>query len=493
MKKLYLIGLDSVPLWILKELRDEKGLEIFDKMLRQGALMDMESTLPPMTGPAWPSIYTGLKPSQHGVPDFFVMKKDYTPDIVYYDSTAVPPLWRKIAESGKRCLVITPATDIRLPTYSNIDMLTGFPLHAKTNSKELEALMKKYKFYGEPDIEADIKSGKMGIDEAVKIFSKSIQTRIALANEMMSRHEYGFVFVCFTETDRLQHFVMGRPGRNGYLAPIYHEIGSFMTDIAAKVDKEGAAMLIVSDHGMQPIKSKFLINSWMVNNGYAKLKASFAKSLAAPGGGQDIQYTLREKLMKTKLRKVYDKMPYEIKKAAFKAMGTALSGSKKGDYVRMHLFDMDMNGTIAFAAIANEPVSTIWINDSRFASPTVAQKDKRAIKARLISDLKKIKTPDGKRLIVKIIDGQEYYGKTSKFMAPDLFIEAAKGYTIDLFNYSSATNFMKPEGAKSGDHLRHGIFGFYPYASIPKPKKIGVCDVSSIILGYFGIKHKGNV
>ncbi|MHB1830204.1 MAG: alkaline phosphatase family protein [Candidatus Micrarchaeaceae archaeon] len=491
MRKVYLIGMDSVPLWILKELRNQKGMEIFDRMLREGTLMDMESTLPPMTGPAWPSIYTGLRPGEHGVPDFFVMKKDYTPDIVYYDSTVVPPFWKILAEAGLRCLVITPATDVRLPSHENIDMLTGFPLPSKTNSQEIGALMKKYKFHGEPDIEADIKAGKMTLEEGARIFVKSIKTRISIASEMMSRHDYDFVYICFTETDRLQHFVMGNDGRNKYLLPIYNEIGSFIGKIANRAEAEGALLVIVSDHGMQPIKSKFLINSWMIKNGYEKPKDAFLKSMGNKGK-ESMSYGVREKLLKTKLRKVYDKMPYKVKTATFKVLGSAFSGSAAGEYVRMHLFDLDMSRTTAFAAIANEPVSTIWINDSRFSNPTVSAKEKPKVIAKLVSDLKKLKTPDGQKLIVDIIDGPSYYGKTDKFIVPDLFVEVAKGYTIDLFNHSSESNFMKPEGAKSGDHMRHGIFGFYPSHAMPKPAKMHVRDVKSLILKYFKAGYKNS-
>ncbi len=486
-----MIGMDSVPLWILKELRWEKGMELFNRMLEEGILMDMESTLPPMTGPAWPSIYTGLKPSEHGVPDFFVMKKDYAPDIVYYNSVEVPPFWRQIAESGNRCLVITPATDIRLPQYGNIDALTGFPLPARTNSTELGRLMKKYRFKGEPDIEADIKAGKMSLEAAVGIFVKSIKTRIAIAEDMMSMHDYSFVYVCFTETDRLQHFAMGNRKRNSYVLPIYREIGKFVNRIARRAETEGALMVLVSDHGMQPIKSKFLINSWMVNSGFERLKSSFLKSMDNKGKGS-ISYGVREKLLKTKLRRVYDKMPYKVKTAAFKALGSAISGPSAGEYARMHLFDLDMRKTTAFAAIANEPVSTIWVNDSRFSSPAVSAKEKPKVIARLVGDLRKLKTPDGHKLIASIIDGPSYYGKTDKFIVPDLFVEVAKGYTIDLFNYSTESDFMEPEGAKSGDHLRHGIFGFYPSHAISRPAKMHVQDVKPLILKYLKTGYKNS-
>ena len=69
-KKLYMVGVDSAPLWIVKYLSNKYRMRGFDAFFRKGFLKEIESTLPPLSGPAWPSIYTGLEPRQHGVIDF---------------------------------------------------------------------------------------------------------------------------------------------------------------------------------------------------------------------------------------------------------------------------------------------------------------------------------------------------------------------------------------------------------------------------------------
>ncbi|MDE1762264.1 MAG: alkaline phosphatase family protein, partial [Candidatus Micrarchaeota archaeon] len=101
-KKLYLIGIDSAPLWLLEEFKNAKGMEGIRRIMSEGKVVEMESTMPPMTGPAWPSIYTGLGPGGHGVPDFFYMKKDYTPDVAFFDSENVRPFWERLASGGTR-------------------------------------------------------------------------------------------------------------------------------------------------------------------------------------------------------------------------------------------------------------------------------------------------------------------------------------------------------------------------------------------------------
>jgi predicted AlkP superfamily phosphohydrolase/phosphomutase len=485
-KKLYFIGIDAVPLWLLQEMKDEKGMEGFKQLLDSNSIIDLESTLPPMTGPAWPSIYTGLEPSEHGVPDFFEMKRDYTPELAFYDSRRFPPFWKTLADRGKRCLLVTPATDITLPANSEYDIITGFPLPAETNNAEMERIMKRYKFEGEPDIEKDIKSGKMSEETASKQFAQSARTRIRIANEMMAKKDYDLVYVCFTETDRIHHFVAGKPNRKDYLLPIYAEMGGFVSEMLSRAKKENSALILVSDHGTQQIKSKFLLNSWLIKKGYVKLKDSIEKSMNADAGKGNIKYELREKLLKTGLRRVYDKMPHAVKSVTSKAVGAALSGSGGGKYIRTHLFDYEMQKTTAFAAISNDPVSTIWINDDRLRDGIVSEKSKKALKARLTKELLSIRDDSGKRVIAKVIDGNSYYGGKTEFIAADLLLEAAPGYTLDIFHHSRETNFMIPEKAKSGDHTRNGIFGFYPKSLYTKKSgTMRLTEVKKVVMDYF--------
>lgn len=493
MKKMYMVGLDSVPLWILEELRKEKGMEGLDRLFSKGRITEMESTLPPMSGPAWSTIYTGLEPGEHGVPDFFVMKKDYTPDIVLYNPAEVPPFWKRIAESGRKCLLITPPEVVDLPEIENVDLITGFPLPAKTNSPMLRKLMAKHRYHGEPDIEAAMTEGKIGLEEGVRQYVNSVRKRTAIAKEAMG-NGYDFVYICFTETDRMQHFACNQRNWKDYLLPIYQGYSSFLEYMMKRVDEEGSAMVVLSDHGSQPIRNKFLINCWLVRNGYLKVKEQIAQGMnAEPGSSKSVRYAVREKLLKTKLRRVYDNLPYGMKRFVFKILDLFFHSVSSGRYVRLHLFDYDMQKSAAFAAVSNDPVTTIWINDGRFSNGTVEKRDVARLKGELSRKLASIKSPEGDRLIVDIVDGKEYYGNTKKFIAPDLLVEAKRGYTIDIFNFSKGELYMKPEMAKSGDHIRGCVFGNYPRDMRIDTKGLRVNDISGIVLGYFGLAGDGRL
>jgi len=494
-RRLYLIGIDSVPLSIIRQLRNERGMEAFAKLIKNNQIADLESTLPPMSGPAWPSIYTGLKPGEHGVPDFLTLKKDYVKDLVFYNSQEIEPFWYKLARLGHKCLLITPAMDIKLPKVGNIDMITGFPLPAETNSKELEKLMKKYHFDGELDIEKDIESGKITDEQAAKMYEKSVGARIGIAKRMMDGRDYDFVFVCFTETDRLQHYVMNKRNIKDYLLPIYAEFSGFIGYMMEKADKEGSAVVIVSDHGSQSIHNKFLINTWLVHRGYAKLKESVIKSMrGGKGGDVTLAYKTRESLLRYKghLRKLYDRMPYPVKRLAYSVLGNFFSSAGGGKYVRLHMFDFDMARTKAFAEVSNIDVATIWINDKRFDKGMVGSREKERVKANLMRDLRSVRSVEGDRLLANVIDAAPYYKNTNKFIAPDIFADAKPGYSIDLFNFSLDTIFMKPQHTKNGDHTRYGIFGFYSNVARVDFKNLSALDVAPTILDYFGVRGKGS-
>jgi predicted AlkP superfamily phosphohydrolase/phosphomutase len=495
---LYIIGIDSAPLWILQKFRESRGMEGFRALSEKGELTNMRSTLLPLTAPSWSSMYTGLEPREHGVPEFIVITRDYVLDTTKFEPKTTPPFYYEAAEAGLRSLIVTPAMDTTLPPESigrNMDMITGFPLPANTNSQHLRELMKKHGFHGEPEIERDINKGKMGDAEAVETYKGSIIARRELAEDAIGSGGYDLVYVCFTETDRVHHFMMNKPEADKYNLEIYSEISKFVEFIMSRVEKEGGAMMIVSDHGAQPIKKEFLVNGWLIANGFATLKKNVLegvqKAHSAPASekkGEGVKYRIREMALRSGAREVYEKAPYAIKKAVFKTFGNLLSSAGgSGDYIRILPTDFDLKGTKAFGAISVLPTSTIWINDGRFVEGQVRKEERDALVKEITEKLKSVDDGNGRKLVVNVTDGADYYRGVTDFIPPDIIFEVAEGYTIDPYHFSMDYMFMNPSGPKNGDHLKNGIFGYYSNGSSCDTEGIRVMDVAPIVLDYFGI------
>ena len=77
MKRTLIIGLDGATWDVIKPLAEEGKLSTFKKLMEEGVWGDLESTIPPITSPAWFSLATGMNPGKLGVFDF-LSRKDNT-------------------------------------------------------------------------------------------------------------------------------------------------------------------------------------------------------------------------------------------------------------------------------------------------------------------------------------------------------------------------------------------------------------------------------
>ncbi len=486
-KVLYLIGIDSAPVSIVAKLTKKYKMHGFEKVMTQGVLTDLESTLPPITAAAWPSIYTGLTPGQHGVMNFFYLDKDYNRQLTFYDTDRNPPFWDTLGDSNIHSLIITPAMVTEPSKNRNVDMITGFPLKPKFSSTFMEETAKKFGFEGEPEIEQDLKDGKITLEQASASYVESIRKRSKVAEHLIKDSNYDLVFVCFTEADRIQHYSLSLDNWESLVSPLYKEIDRFIEWIMGHAEKNGEefAIMLVSDHGAQPIKKKILLNSWLIQNGYASL------SPAVNMGGLKMDVSLSRKESSSeglKENKYKEQLTTSTKKAVTRFICASIVETDYEDFVNKRTFNMKK--TIAFASLSNNPVSNIWANDGRFKEPNVQGE----AKAKLIHEIaKKLESlSDGDvNVIAKLHSGKEYYKDTKLFIAPDMIIEAGKGYTMDVFNHSDDSVFAEPEPARRGDHTRYGIFGLYSNSAKVDSKDMRVLDIAPTIIDYYKIGRGG--
>ncbi len=484
-RRLYLIGIDSAPVWIIKELMKTHKMPGFERFAKSGALTDLESTLPPITAAAWPSIYTGLTPGEHGVMNFFSVDREYTKQLISYDAERNPPFWDILGDSGIRSLIITPAMVTEPSQNRNVDMITGFPLRPRFSSSRIAGDAVRLKFFGEPEIEQDLKDGKITLKEAAKIYRGSISKRAELARQLINSADYDLVFVCFTEIDRMQHYCLSLPDWKDYLRPLYSEISRFIEWLMENDGGKGSAFMLVSDHGAQPIKKKILLNSWLINEGYATLGDN------ADIGGARLHVTTSKKGSSDseglKDQRYREQLQLSSRQPAIRFICASVVENDYDEFVSKRSFDM--KNTRAFASLSNNPVSSVWINDARFAHPSVPAASKTRLISELSKKLAKIRSEKG-IAIAKVHSGESYYKGQKLFISPDIIIEAEKGYTIDVFNHSEDSIFAEPEASRRGDHTRQGVFGFYSKSTDVDSANISVLDISPTILDYYHICGK---
>jgi len=137
----------------------------------------------------------------------------------------------------------------------------------------------------------------------------------------------------------------------------------------------------------------------------------------------------------------------------------------------------------------------IFLNDSRFADPSVHDKEKTALKKEIMSKIVKIKDGNGHNLIKNVYDGKKYFPKANNAIFPDVIFELEEGYTADFSGYSEKGLYFSPEINRRGEHTRMGVFGIKTYnskidLSKIRKKELNLTEVSPTILKYFGINSK---
>ena len=102
-RKILIIGLDGATFDIIDPLIKEGAMPNVEKLVKKGAVASLQSTIPPISAPAWLSLATGLKPEKTGVFDFLYRQDDsfqlHKVTSASYHGRAV---WDYLSRSGRR-------------------------------------------------------------------------------------------------------------------------------------------------------------------------------------------------------------------------------------------------------------------------------------------------------------------------------------------------------------------------------------------------------
>src|SRR5512137_1814263 len=204
MTKLLIIGLDGATFDLIKPWAAEGKLPTLARLMHDGVTGDLESTLPPVTSPAWPTFMTGKNPGKHGVFDF-IRPRAGTFDMVNASQIHGKLLWEILSEAGYSCGVLNvPIT--YPPRKVNGYLVPGLlsPDQGKTTwppdfLKPYEAELGPYRLT--PRV--SYKAGNE--DTFIADLADLIDAQARYALRLMRDHPTDFTMVHFLATDNGQH------------------------------------------------------------------------------------------------------------------------------------------------------------------------------------------------------------------------------------------------------------------------------------------------
>ncbi|MBN1317292.1 MAG: alkaline phosphatase family protein [Anaerolineales bacterium] len=281
--KVLVIGLDGVPLSLIKRFVKSGGMPFFSRLLRDGAVGDLQSTIPPTSGPAWTAFQTGNNPAKTNIFDFIYRQPGtYAFSPVSTVRRAGPTLWQLASQAGKRVGVMNmPMTYPVEPVNGYI--ISGFMTPATA------------KDYGPADLLAELKreAGKYHIypsvtyspghhDKFITHCRRLLDHRTRCALYLMEQHPVDLMAVVFFDTDRILHQLWHlldpshpwRSDREDLSAPVEGYFRHLDDSVRQLVEAAGnnTLVMILSDHGMGAAHQFIVLNNWLMQVGLLKLE-----------------------------------------------------------------------------------------------------------------------------------------------------------------------------------------------------------------------------
>ena len=134
MSRIVIFGIDGASLKLIEQWKGD--LPNFRRIMENGVYGELESTIPPITCPAWPSMFTGKNPGKLGMYNFvgFKFGKEQRPRIFNSTDWHNYALWKILNEYGLKAGVFN--VPITFPPHKIDSFMvcgTGTPVPSRTS------------------------------------------------------------------------------------------------------------------------------------------------------------------------------------------------------------------------------------------------------------------------------------------------------------------------------------------------------------------------
>ena len=150
-----IIGLDGVPLDIIQHWTESGHLPNMQRLIDTGTVGQLQSTIPPTSGPSWSSFVTGMNPGKTGIYDFLYRREGtYSFPPVNAAQRGGTTMWRYLSDAGHSVGVLN------LPMSYPVEPINGFMvsgwmtpyrasdyIHPPELAAELEREIGEYRIY----------------------------------------------------------------------------------------------------------------------------------------------------------------------------------------------------------------------------------------------------------------------------------------------------------------------------------------------------------
>jgi predicted AlkP superfamily phosphohydrolase/phosphomutase len=451
---LLVIGLDGATLDLIRPWAHAGHLPTLARLMQTGITGELESTLPPVTSPAWPSFVTGKNPGRHGVFDF-IRPNAGSFDMVNASQIDGRMIWEYLSDAGLRVGVLNvpitypprPVNGYLVPGLLSPDQgKTTFPPDfLAPYAAELGAYRLTPRIAYKPGNEAAFLADIFDLIDT--------QTRYAL--RLARDHPADFMLVHFLATDIAQHALWkhhdaAHPAHEPALAArfgtaicqVYARLDAAIAQLSALMPT--ASVLVMSDHGFGPLHRIINLNNFFIERGLMALKPQTWVRARA--------WAFRRGLTPAAVWKIVERMGlqnliWRVSKQARNQVVSKFLGFEDVDWSRTLAYSMGHVGQVYLNLRGREPHGI------------VAPDEYAAVRAQVIAALSELRDPaTGQALVEQIIPREKAASGPYLERGPDLHI-MMDGYRTIAFPLFAADGKIISQQIRgdSGSHRRSGV------------------------------------
>jgi predicted AlkP superfamily phosphohydrolase/phosphomutase len=238
-----IVGFDALAFEYLDEF--ESSLPNFAALRESGVEAPLDSTFPPWTGSAWPSMYTGTDPSHHGTYGFFHHTDRYPneDELVTRDHVREPAVWNYLTAIEEPVVVLNvpvthpaePVAGVLVPGYLAHEADAGYPEGVREELSE--AVGEEYRIYSDAETSDDHDGKRDGYLDLIRMRGEA-------AEYLLTEYDWRVAIVQVQKTDTVFHNFSDRETFRRAYERADNVLGR-VREVAGD-----ANVVVCSDHGM---------------------------------------------------------------------------------------------------------------------------------------------------------------------------------------------------------------------------------------------------
>jgi predicted AlkP superfamily phosphohydrolase/phosphomutase len=474
--KVFVLGLDGATFDILDPLMQEGFMPNLKSIRDNHVSGRMKTIMPPVTGPAWLALATGLNPGKTGVFDYINRASKDSDQMVpvsskYYDNRAI---WNMLNEAGYKTGIFNYPTLVPAP---EVDGFVVGGIGASWENKNLfypqDMINEIQEIVGDYKVLLNLRNPeyKKNIDFFFRDIHDILDKQILIMQHLITKKKWDFFFGVLSVTDWVQHVVWkdideNHPLYNDAESPKIHEkFKDFWRSVDQNIGSiiellpDNTNLLFVSDHGFGQLNSVFYPNSWLEKKNWLTKKK-----------GMTLKQILTNKLgifSESFDNKYSNAMIQRFKKRILK-IDSAI------DFI-------DFENTLAYSPEHNTMYGCI----------NLTKKGKKidGFKNKLIDSLKDLPNEFKEINSVEIVLPEQVYNGPFTELSPDIyFILNNYEATVEI-PFNKKIFSTKPSVLlRTGSHRSEGIF--MAKGEVFKKNEVNpsIMDIAPTILALFGIE-----